>query len=119
MRPKISRKRAFGSATYAIWNTTHREWPPFGNAGPYEKHLYVPAGAGYSSPEMAKDRQDGKAPGDNRPPDWRGRFGPDETIQRVRPTETFRYLPNPHKGTTTFQRFNGDPLFPGLIWNDR
>ncbi len=50
---------------------------------------------------------------------WRDAFGPDEVIQRVRPTETDRYLLNPHKGTTTFQRFNGDPLYPGLSWNDR
>ena len=50
---------------------------------------------------------------------WRAAFGPDEVIQRVRPHETARYLPNPHRGTTTFQRFNGDQLYPGLIWNDR
>jgi len=46
-------------------------------------------------------------------------WGPDAVIQRVRPVETFKYLGNPHKGTTTFQRFNGDPLFPGLMWNDK
>lgn len=50
---------------------------------------------------------------------WRSEFGPDEVIQRVRPHETDAYLLNPHKGTTTFQRFNGDPLFPGTTWNDR
>ncbi len=50
---------------------------------------------------------------------WRSVFGPDEVIQRVRPHETDALLLNPHKGTTTFQRFNGDPLFPGTTWNDR
>ncbi|MBM4043337.1 MAG: DUF4832 domain-containing protein [Planctomycetes bacterium] len=49
---------------------------------------------------------------------WRDVFGPDEVIQRVRPKESHANLPNPHKGTTTFQRFNGDPLFPGLSWDD-
>ncbi|MGH7143967.1 MAG: DUF4832 domain-containing protein [Planctomycetota bacterium] len=50
---------------------------------------------------------------------WRAGFGPNEVIQRVRPKESFAYLPNPHRGTTTFQRFNGDALNPGLSWNDR
>ncbi|HTL52551.1 MAG TPA: DUF4832 domain-containing protein [Planctomycetota bacterium] len=50
---------------------------------------------------------------------WRAGFGPNEVIQRVRPVESFKYLGNPHKGTTTFQRFNGDELNPGLSWNDR
>jgi len=49
---------------------------------------------------------------------WRSGFGPSEVIQRVRPTESFEYLLNPHKGTTTFQRFNGDPIYPGLRWSD-
>jgi hypothetical protein len=49
---------------------------------------------------------------------WRARFGPDEVIQRIRPQESDRYLANPHRGTTTFQRFNGDDLYPGLSWND-
>ena len=49
---------------------------------------------------------------------WRSVFGPDEVIQRVRPEHTDEYLNNPHKGTATFQRFNGDPLYPGLGWND-
>ncbi len=56
---------------------------------------------------------------DNRDCDWRKRFGPGETIQRVRPKESFAYLGNPHKGTTTFQRFNGDPLYPGTSWDDK
>ena len=50
---------------------------------------------------------------------WRKRFHPDEVIQRVRPEHTDEYLGNPHKGTATFQRFNGDPLYPGIQWNDR
>ena len=50
---------------------------------------------------------------------WRAAFAPCEVIQRVRPRETKDWLPNPHRGTTTFQRFNGDPLFPGLTWSDK
>ncbi|MCW8131595.1 MAG: DUF4832 domain-containing protein [Planctomycetota bacterium] len=49
---------------------------------------------------------------------WRAQFHKDETIQRVRPKEFKGYLPNPHRGTTTFQRFNGDELYPGLHWDD-
>jgi hypothetical protein len=41
---------------------------------------------------------------------WRDQFGPAETVQRVRPKESQAYLANPHRGTTTFQRFNGDPV---------
>jgi hypothetical protein len=52
-------------------------------------------------------------------PEWRKRFSPNQTIQRVRPQETDEYLLNPHKGTTTFQRFNGDPLYEGNRWDDR
>jgi len=44
---------------------------------------------------------------------WRDAFGPNERHQRVRPTESFDYIPNPHRGTTTFQRFQGDALYPG------
>lgn len=51
--------------------------------------------------------------------DWRRQFAPGEVIQRVRPKESFAYLGNPHKGTTTFQRFSGDPLYPGTRWDDR
>lgn len=50
---------------------------------------------------------------------WRAQFHKDETIQRVRPKAFLGYLPNPHRGTTTFQRFNGDALYPGLMWDDR
>ena len=50
---------------------------------------------------------------------WRNRFGPDERIQRVRPVESRDYIANPHRGTTTFQRFNGDPVTPDDTWDDR
>ncbi len=50
---------------------------------------------------------------------WRKPFGRIEVIQRVRPTPSNAYLGNPHKGTTTFQRFNGDPLYRGNRWSDR
>ena len=50
---------------------------------------------------------------------WRSKFAPGEVIQRIRPEGTDEYLNNPHKGTATFQRFNGDPLYPALAWNDR
>ena len=49
---------------------------------------------------------------------WRDVYGPDEVWQRVRPEHTTDLILNPHKGTTTFQRFNGDPLYPDLRWND-
>lgn len=49
---------------------------------------------------------------------WRSAFGREEVIQRVRPEHTNEYLNNPHKGTTTFQRFNGDALYSGLRWSD-
>ena len=49
---------------------------------------------------------------------WRDAFAATEVIQRVRPTERFGYIPNPHRGTTTFQRFNGDALYPDIWWND-
>lgn len=41
-----------------------------------------------------------------------------ETVRRVRPTPTGRYLANPHKGCCTFQHFNGDELFPGIRWSE-
>lgn len=50
---------------------------------------------------------------------WRKPFGPNEVIQRIRPEYTKSPLNNPHKGTTTFQRFEGDPLYKDLSWNDR
>jgi hypothetical protein len=50
---------------------------------------------------------------------WRVVFHKDEVVQRVRPKPFDGYLRNPHRGTTTFQRFNGDPLYPGLEWNDK
>lgn len=50
---------------------------------------------------------------------WRDQFGPSETIQRVRPKESRAYLANPHRGTATFQRFNGDPVRQDWRWDDR
>lgn len=41
-----------------------------------------------------------------------------ETVQRVRPTPTYEYLANPHKGCCTFQHFNGDVLFDGVRWSE-
>lgn len=49
---------------------------------------------------------------------WRDAFGPKETIQRVRPKESFGYIPNPHRGTTTFQRFQGEDTYPSFITSD-
>ncbi len=49
---------------------------------------------------------------------WRRGFAANQTLQRVRPKERKDYVLNPHKGTTTFQRFNGDPLYDGNQWND-
>jgi len=39
-------------------------------------------------------------------------------MQRIRPEYNDAYINNPHKGTTTFQRFNGDPLYPTMRWDD-
>ncbi|MBA3708960.1 MAG: DUF4832 domain-containing protein [Planctomycetes bacterium] len=41
-----------------------------------------------------------------------------EVIRRIRPTEIHGYLANPHRGCCTFQRFNGDALFPGTSWSE-
>ena len=38
--------------------------------------------------------------------------------KRFRPTESSEFILNPHKGCATFQRFNGDPLFPGTTWSE-
>ncbi len=47
------------------------------------------------------------------------RQGEEEVVQRIRPAETWAYLRNPHKGCATFQRFNGDPLYPtDRDWTD-
>ncbi len=59
-----------------------------------------------------------RPPAPIKPEDWRKQFGPNEVIQRVRPVEFKGYLANPHRGTQTFQRFNGDPLYPTQRWND-
>ncbi len=49
---------------------------------------------------------------------WRDAYGPDEVIQRIRPVESNAWLPNPHRGTTTYQRFQGDPLYAAWSWYD-
>jgi hypothetical protein len=49
---------------------------------------------------------------------WRDRWGKDEIVQRIRPAYDSEYINNPHKGTATFQRFNGDPLYPTIWWDD-
>jgi len=36
----------------------------------------------------------------------------------VRPTEIHGILVNPGMGITTFQRYNGEPLYPGLRWSE-
>ena len=53
-----------------------------------------------------------------KPRRWRDRFGPDEKVQRVRPDESDAWLPNPHRGTTTFQRFQGDDVYPAWHTSD-
>lgn len=49
---------------------------------------------------------------------WRAQFAQSEVMQRCRPKESQAYIHNPHRGTTTFQRFNGDALYAPLEWND-
>jgi len=92
---------AFAAALLTVAAACQPKEPPAG-PGPSS----APAGA-------AEARPLGEAK------DWREAFGRRESIQRVRPEHTDAYLNNPHKGTTTFQRFNGDPLYPGIWWNDR
>lgn len=41
-----------------------------------------------------------------------------ETYWRTRPTESFDYFRNPHKGCATFQHFEGDPLYEGTFWSE-
>ncbi|MDN5211786.1 DUF4832 domain-containing protein [Fulvivirgaceae bacterium BMA12] len=43
---------------------------------------------------------------------------PQAEFQRIRPEYTDAFLNNPHKGTSTFQRFEGDPLYPDMRWDD-
>ncbi len=50
---------------------------------------------------------------------WRDAFGVNERVQRVHPRESSDYLHNPHRGTTTFQRFQGDDTYPAWITSDR
>ena len=49
---------------------------------------------------------------------WRDRFGVNELVQRVRPAESFDYIHNPHRGTTTFQRFQGEDTYPSFVTSD-
>jgi len=49
---------------------------------------------------------------------WRKTFGAGEKIQRVRPDAAVEDLNNPHEGTTTFQRFEGDALEADHRWHD-
>jgi uncharacterized protein DUF4832 len=42
----------------------------------------------------------------------------DKSTVVVRPVEVHDVLVNPGMGITTFQRFNGDPLNPGLAWSE-
>lgn len=50
---------------------------------------------------------------------WRADFHDRDGVQRIRPRESHENLPNPHIGTTTFQRFNGDPVNMDNRWDDR
>jgi hypothetical protein len=50
---------------------------------------------------------------------WRDAYGKNEVVQRVRPAESHGYIHNPHRGTATFQRFQGDPLVPMISWHDK
>jgi hypothetical protein len=49
---------------------------------------------------------------------WRDAFGRDEVVQRVRPKTHSDYIHNPHRGTTTFQRFQGEDTYPSFITAD-
>jgi hypothetical protein len=40
------------------------------------------------------------------------------SMKKVRPREFTGFLLNPHKGCATFQRFNGDPLYPTQRWSE-
>lgn len=50
--------------------------------------------------------------------EWRAGYAAGEVVQRIRPKYNADYLHNPHKGTATFQRFEGDPIAPDLNWHD-
>ncbi len=49
---------------------------------------------------------------------WRKGFIATEKVQRARPVEFKGDLLNPHIGTATFQRFNGDPVNHDTFWDD-
>ena len=42
----------------------------------------------------------------------------DQPHVKIRPKEFKGFLLNPHKGCATFQHFAGDPLYPGVRWNE-
>jgi len=48
---------------------------------------------------------------------WRDGYSKEQVIQRVRLEFTSEFLNNPHKGTATFQRFNGDLLILTINWD--
>jgi len=50
---------------------------------------------------------------------WRDAYGKGERVQRVRPKESGGYIHNPHRGTATFQRFQGEATYPSFVWCDR
>ncbi len=98
-----------------------RELPAFTNLGPKGrgraawKRVFV----GSAGLDQVRDLvRHLMAVADARQPDrppvvvWRDAYGPDELVQRIRPTEHHDYIHNPHRGTTTFQRFQGDPTYP-------
>ncbi|MBA3710528.1 MAG: DUF4832 domain-containing protein [Planctomycetes bacterium] len=41
-----------------------------------------------------------------------------EVVRKVRLTPITDYVANPHRGTCTFQHFEGDELFPGTSWSE-
>ncbi len=49
---------------------------------------------------------------------WRDGYDATQEIQRVRPVESDEYIHNPHRGTTTFQRFQGDPTYAAWATSD-
>jgi len=112
-----------GSITTAIL----RELPAFTNLGPKGRGRVAWKRVFRDGPGIDQVRsllQHLKAVADTRQPDrppivrWRDAYGPDERVQRIRPAEHHDYIHNPHRGTTTFQRFQGDPTYPGSGWSD-
>ncbi|HYF49110.1 MAG TPA: DUF4832 domain-containing protein [Planctomycetota bacterium] len=103
------------------------ELPAFTNLAPksnttaawqkvFERHMGLEQVAGtLRSIHSQANEKDAKRPKVVR---WRDRFGKDEVVQRVRPKEHFDYIHNPHRGTTTFQRFQGEDTYPSFITAD-